>query len=181
MKSQVNFIYDTEDDPLDELKHWYFLENVRIQQEKQEIEETKKILEKERKELMELKAENDRLNMIKEQKLTKDKALFDKQFKILERELKRFADDKNALEKEKAYIEKERENLRLDRGKTKPIACDTNIFFYGVNNFLSLKKRYRELIKIYHPDNMGGNNNILLSINKEYERLKEVYGIKEII
>lgn len=38
MKSQVNFVYDIEDDPVDELKHWLFLENVRLNQQRQQLE-----------------------------------------------------------------------------------------------------------------------------------------------
>ena len=39
MKSQVNYVYDFEDDPVDELKHWLFLENVILNQQKQQLED----------------------------------------------------------------------------------------------------------------------------------------------
>lgn len=48
MKNQVNFVYDVNDDPHDEIKHWLFLENVRLQQERQEIAEEKQRLLKEK-------------------------------------------------------------------------------------------------------------------------------------
>ena len=46
------------------------------------------------------------------------------------------------------------------------------MFFRGVRNPLTLKKRYKDLIKIFHPDNMAGDKDIIQRINLEYERLK---------
>ena len=48
------------------------------------------------------------------------------------------------------------------------------IFFKGVDNAQSLKKRYRALLKIYHPDNVNGDNSLLQAIIDEYERLKNI-------
>lgn len=39
----------------------------------------------------------------------------------------------------------------------------------------SLKKRYKALLKIYHPDNMHGDKELLQAINTEYERLSRFY------
>lgn len=57
---------------------------------------------------------------------------------------------------------------------------DVSIFFHGVRNPLSLKKRYKDLIKIFHPDNIAGDKEIIQRINKEYEMLKGNYeGFKQ--
>ena len=48
------------------------------------------------------------------------------------------------------------------------------LFFRGVTHPLALKKRYKDLIKIYHPDNSCGDKWILQQINTEYDRLKNV-------
>ena len=48
-----------------------------------------------------------------------------------------------------------------------------DVLFAGVNNPLALKKRYRDLIKIYHPDNIAGDKGVVLYINQEYERLSK--------
>lgn len=48
MKSQVNFVYDISDDPQNEIKHWLFLENVRLQQERQELTEERQQFTKEK-------------------------------------------------------------------------------------------------------------------------------------
>ncbi len=44
---------------------------------------------------------------------------------------------------------------------------------------VALKKRYKDLLKIYHPDNICGDNEILLKINKEYEELRSKFDISK--
>ena len=51
-------------------------------------------------------------------------------------------------------------------------------FFKGVNNILGLKKRYRDLLKIFHPDNLCGDSDTVLEINRQYETLKKKMGIR---
>ena len=43
-------------------------------------------------------------------------------------------------------------------------------YFAGVTDIETLRKRYRELLKKYHPDN-GGSVSEMQSINAEYDRL----------
>ena len=51
------------------------------------------------------------------------------------------------------------------------------LFFKGVDSELALKKRYRELTKIFHPDNLNGDTDTLKCINREYDALKKVYSM----
>lgn len=181
MSNHVNFVYDVEDDPMDELKHWLFLESVRIKQEKQSLIEEKEKLEKEKKEFEKQKISLSGSVSIQEKQLIRKKELFDKQWKVVENELRRIAIDKEKLEKEKRAFESERERFRQAskqatiQGKTN--IQNTSIFFAGVNSFAALKRRYRDLLKIYHPDNENGDQNILLAINKEFETLKNKYNV----
>ena len=39
----------------------------------------------------------------------------------------------------------------------------------------ALKKRYKDLIKIYHPDNLNGDKDTIQEINMEYEKMKSLY------
>ena len=52
---------------------------------------------------------------------------------------------------------------------------DVSVFFQGVTNPLALKKRYKDLIKIFHPDNLAGDKEIIQRINREYDNLKREY------
>lgn len=49
-------------------------------------------------------------------------------------------------------------------------------WFQGVNDKESLKKRYHDLLKIYHPDNNAGDTSITQQIQKEYEKLISEYS-----
>ena len=46
-----------------------------------------------------------------------------------------------------------------------------NKYFEGVNTVEELRKRYRELLKKFHPDNEGGSVEVTQEINAEYDRL----------
>ena len=50
-------------------------------------------------------------------------------------------------------------------------------FFAGCNDWEAVKSRYRDLMKIYHPD-AGGNEEASKKINAEYNILKERFGRK---
>lgn len=44
-------------------------------------------------------------------------------------------------------------------------------WFAGVKTVEELRKRYRELLKKYHPDNENGSIEATKEINAEYDRL----------
>ena len=46
-----------------------------------------------------------------------------------------------------------------------------NKWFAGVKTIEELRKRYRELLKQYHPDNENGSVEATQEINAEYDRL----------
>ena len=140
-----------------------------ICEERKELEEQKHQLEKEKKEFLRyIQAENRRIEQ--------QEQLFEMKLKILEEELRKLADEKAEFEKKKAYYEHLEEfqshQNAINEGK---IVCG-ELFFRGVENRLSLKKRYKDLIKIYHPDNLAGDNETVLEITKQYDYLCKVYG-----
>ena len=180
MKQQVDFVYDFESDPSDEIKHWLFLESVRIEQDKQELNEMRKQLEEEKKSFEKLKKEQSAIMEARSKKLAREKELFEKQWKVLERELKRIAKDNERIENEKAYLEREKINFRKalknnDSKTAETTECRITGFFTGTTGLVSVRKRYKELLKIFHPDNINGDNSIITQINKEYEELKKRY------
>lgn len=173
MKSQVNYIYDFDDDPVDELKHWLFLENVKLNQQRQQLESDIEDLNRQKAEFENEKKHHDRELELKEKKLSREKDLFEKQWKIVERELVRMAKDRDRMAREKAYIQREKDELkRLRQAAPSELSVRSGTFFLGVSSLSGLKKRYRELMKVYHPDNENGDENTVLFINKEYEKLK---------
>ncbi len=134
------------------LKKWLFAENIRILEEKKRLEA-----------LLEQVAAD-------KAKLTQDNAYFDKKMAILKRgfdelnaDKKRFAEEKR---REEAWLRQEREDLVS-------FGDNVTVFFKGVDSPFMLKKRYRDLLKLFHPDNMGGDHQMVVKINQEYERLKK--------
>ena len=89
--------------------------------------------------------------------------------------------DKKNLKREYEKLEREKENLRRVYADKRKEVYATGIFFRGVNNMVALKKRYKDLLKIYHPDNVAGDNDILLKINEEYKELMERFDINRVI
>lgn len=150
-----------------EMKSWFFKENIRIQQEKDMLLEERRHFEQEKARLEQEKARF----AIMRQRLDNDKELFDKKTEVLILELRRLANDRERLAREKAEFAA-RKNKEVRRREMEAVP---RMFFVGVNNELALKKRYRDLLKIFHPDNACGNTDAVLYINKEYNALKNLY------
>ncbi|MCR5734434.1 MAG: J domain-containing protein [Lachnospiraceae bacterium] len=98
------------------------------------------------------------------------KMLVERKLAILENGFKELCRDKEAFEKEKEEFERNKKNAYSFGG-----ADDAGVLFNGVDNFLALKKRYRDLLKIFHPDNLSGDKEALQIINDEYAKLKDIY------
>ena len=52
-----------------------------------------------------------------------------------------------------------------------------NKWFTGVKTVEELRKKYRELLKKYHPDNESGSVEITQEINAEYDNLAKMYAM----
>lgn len=163
-----------------DIKKWYFYENIRLIEEKQRLENVKQELEGEKK-----KFENEvnvvkRQIELKEHHLKWEKELFEKKWNILQSEVKRLARDADRIREEKLKLEREKKEYKKIRNNshTQVFLGDlTDVFFQGVTNKEALKKRYKDLNKIYHPDNMGGDTRIIQEINKSYNIRKKSYSI----
>ena len=49
-------------------------------------------------------------------------------------------------------------------------------FFAGCNSRESAEKKYKSLVKLYHPDNMDGDTGALQEINVQYDRVKKQFS-----
>lgn len=166
-KLKVDF--DTADmNELNQLKKWLFNENVRLVAKEKELEDERELIHVQEG----LLKKQQRKNTIFKTQLDGQKILFEKQWAIMEEELRRLAAEKEQFEHKKAVY---RDEIYREARKTFQIAEGGRVFFKGVSDGQELKKRYKELLKIYHPDNSSGDHETLLSISKEYERLKQIY------
>lgn len=91
------------------------------------------------------------------------------QLKILEKERNDLLQKKRTLEEEKKRIEKDQQT-KMRNGRNNEVSTD---LFAGCTDEDSVKKRYRELLKIYHPDNQNGNTAMVEEVTKQYECVKK--------
>ncbi len=66
-----------------------------------------------------------------------------------------------------------RKNAESDFFKQKKQNTSTEeiVYFAGVENIAALKRRYHDLLKIYHPDNQNGDVSVSQKIQAEYDYL----------
>lgn len=150
-----------------EMRRFLFEERIRIQEERQKQQEAYEKFLKERLVFMdEMKALNHKV-LSERKRLKEETAFFDKKLEILQNGFCQLDMDRKQFEREKkVYLQ----NLFIaDRN----ILEEGTGFFKGVTNQLGLKKRYKDLMKIFHPDNMCGDIDTVKRINEQYEVLKK--------
>lgn len=157
------------------IKIWLFQEQVRIQAENDELQELKRSLDREKRAL-DMREKN------LKKRYDDNEVFIAKKKKIIEDAYQQLALDRKALECERLNFEHEKGKYRRQRMSDvrstyqfEPGAFDGTCFFSGVDNELALRKRYKELLKIFHPDNKCGDTKTLIRIQSEYENIKRQY------
>ncbi len=190
---------EKESDPNDDIKQWLFKENMRLEGLRAEVAKAGKLLKEEadalkkqeqklEEDLKKFEAEKEEFRKemrdwrgqidLSQKKLNEDRRLFDQKYKVLEMGFARLAEDKKEFEAQKRAYEyrkkfyKESENFSNAQFEAN---AGEYLFFKGVHHPLAMKKRYKELIKIYHPDNTDGDKYILQRINQEYDRIRKAF------
>ena len=169
------------EEELKKLKRFLFEERIRLNQER---EKQKEVYNKFMKERLAFQTEMKALNhkVLSERKRLKDEnSFFDKKLQILQNGFLQLDMYRKTFERAKRAYESRKSNDFSEssyNGSNYYYKGSTPDFFKGVNNILGLKKRYRDLLKIFHPDNLCGDNDTVLEINRQYEVLKKKMGIR---
>lgn len=152
---------------------WVLKEKLRLERDRQKLLDMKAEMQELKKDLQEKEIQLDKKiteyeakKILDEKNREHERLLFETKFKVLETELKKLAYEKDKLEKEKAFYK-----AVNDFRETETVT--SGCFFKGVDSDKALKKRYKELMKIYHPDNPNGDSEIVSMINAEYEELRD--------
>lgn len=162
-----------EEKELRALKLWLFGENVRMQAEQKKLLEMKNHFLKERVQFQEeMKMLNQKVTAAR-QRLRQDEQFFDKKMEILKNGFSQLEADRKAFEREKEAFHRSREDAER-KSNRHLLLEEKEVFFAGVKNQLALRKRYKDLLKIYHPDNLAGDKEMMQIISREYEQLKKV-------
>lgn len=157
---------------LNELKRWLFEENIRLELKQKEINELHEKFMAERLQFIEEMKEINLRNVKERKRLKDEEEFFDKKMEILRNGFEALEADKRRFAKEKLTYETERK-VKTEIETEVTFTRISGSLFAGVNNPLALKKRYRDLLKIFHPDNLCGDTDMVTLITKEYERLKD--------
>lgn len=163
---QVQF---TEDNRQAAFSGWCFNETVEIARNRQALETERKEVEDMRRQVELERQDLERRIQWEEQRMQREKELFQMKLRILEEELQKLATDKERFRQQKAFYERVNEYESRTEKQTNVVRGE--MFFIGVENRASLKKRYKDLLKIYHPDNAAGDTSTIQEINNEYHKL----------
>ncbi len=155
-----------------EFEMWRIQETERLETKKQNLRRQTRQIEQERMQLNIEKAHFHRQQEFEETRKKHEEHLLDMKRQILEGELYKLAEEKKQFEQKKSFYDQV-ESYQKDDIRTKPASVQGALFFAGVNSQSTLKKRYKDLLKIYHPDNKCGDTDVIQEINKEYKRLLE--------
>ena len=147
-----------DEDKLRDVKLWLFKENIRLENERRELEDLNRRIIQEKKRLKE------------------ENLFFEKKLEILQDGFRKLDEDRQILERQKRELARERTSHAQNqvKGIGGPVMEETvRTLFRGTNNPLALRKRYRDLVKIFHPDNLFGDEELVQMINREFIRRKK--------
>ena len=161
------------EESLQELKAWLFRENIRLVTAAAELDEKQEKFAKEKQQFQTEMKELNRRMSAEQRRIRKDNQLVDEKLEIIKEGFRKLDMDRRRLEKEQARVTAEKELIE-ESGFYESFP-DVSIFFHGVKRQLTLKKRYKDLSKIFHPDNLAGDTEMIQRINREYENLKREY------
>lgn len=184
-ESQINSEEATIED-VKEIKSWMFQEQVRIQTRRDELMEFNHELTQMRRELEREREDLNAREKALKKRYENNESLIAKELKIIEDAYRQLELDKKALECERLNFEHEKSKYRKQKmsGANRSNAhqyggasdaYDGTSFFRGVDSELALRKRYKELLKIFHPDNKCGDTKTLIKIQTEYDSLRSQY------
>ncbi len=161
-------------DELNVIKTWLFKENIRLQMMESDLKCMEDKLQKERKEFQSEMAEAGRKLEAERMRLKQEEILFDKKLEILKNGFAQLDADRRQIERDRLILEADR-NARQGFAYRNQNMDMAEMLFQGVNSHLTLKKRYKDLIKMFHPDNLAGDHEMVLLINRIYEELRQDY------
>lgn len=156
---------------LKEVKLWLFQENMRLEQERTELDLARNKFLDERVKLRDELDELNRRTVMERKRLKEENLFFEKKMAILQEGFRQLEEDRKKFERERQTLSREAEHQIAAEEENDLTAVQ--LLFRGVNNPLALRKRYRDLIKIFHPDNLFGDGELAGQINKEYLKRKQ--------
>lgn len=105
-----------------------------------------------------------------DRRLKEERYFVEQKMEFLKDGFKRLEEERQKFEQEKQhYTSQKVSSYELSIEDT---SCAELLFRSAVGNPLALRKRYRDLVKIFHPDNLFGDAELVQMINDEFSRCK---------
>lgn len=159
-------------DELRDAKLWLFQENIRLENERRELAASQEKFSSERARLTRELDDLSRRAVQERKRLKEENLFFEKKMAILQEGFRQLDQDRQSLEKQKKALLEDRRRVLQPEGSPSAESAVKRLFA-NVDNSLALRKRYRDLVKIFHPDNLFGDAELAQMINREYLRRKE--------
>ena len=115
-----------------------------------------------------------RKTMQEQKRLREESLFFDKKMDILKAGFLQLEQDRKAFERERKMMRENAHRISSSQGGGS-VEETVQFLFRNVGNSLALRKRYRDLVKIFHPDNLFGDAELMQSINKEFLKRKDKF------
>ena len=167
---------ETQDEIL-AFRQWFFKKTLEIEHDQRKLEDEKHRLEMQREKL-----ERERKDFCRQKEAdakfrAQEEYVLNMKQQVLEEELRKLADEKQHLERRREFYDRVRQYQQKQEPAVpaNPSIVKGELFFIGVQSEIALKKRYKDLVRIYHPDNVCGDTETLQEINREYDRLRTVF------
>lgn len=176
-------IESADEDELKSMKLWLFQENIRLRNERLELKEMKESISAERRQQMEdQRMYLDHLSLEREQ-IRREEKLVAEKLEIIRRGFEELDADRRQLKARESQLNAREiaidTKLKYSYTAESPEVAD--VLFKGVTNYMELKKRYKDLMKMYHPDALSGDTEMVLAINRVYEKLRGEYEREKVI
>lgn len=154
------------EEELKNMRRFLFQERISLLNEKKALEEMyEKFMQEKQAFSIDMKVLEKKISM-ESKRLKDEQTFFDKKFDILKNGFASLEMDRKAFEREKNAYLSGRNNTPLNNQ-------NISYMFSGVTSYLGLRKRYKDLMKIFHPDNLDGDERMVIAIKEEFEKLKE--------
>ncbi|NBI90438.1 hypothetical protein D3Z45_07540 [Lachnospiraceae bacterium] len=175
MKSMENILKDGTEKDLRETKAWFVREDLRLKTAQRELEDKQRKFEEEKKSFeKEMKQQQHKMD-VEKGRLEQENRLLEQKLKILQQGYIQLDEDRHRLQREKDKFNSKRSAYAYESQGFSHHSQVAEMMFSGVNSYLTLKKRYKDLMKMFHPDNVTGDHEMVQIITREYEELKRAY------
>ncbi|MBE5969602.1 MAG: hypothetical protein E7242_05160 [Lachnospiraceae bacterium] len=169
MDEQKDFVLDEE--VMKIIKQHFFKESINLENMRMEIEEERRKFEREKREFESVMDAKESMYQLSRNQLLRERKTFDQQLNVLKVELRKLANEKEQLKKDRAAFESVKN--KFSYFSTSDSRAIQSIFFKGLTSPDKIRQRYKDLTKIFHPDNMNGDDEMMKMINLEYDNIKK--------